>query len=104
LGIEEGVGLVDRVYLCGVTGQLDDEIRLRVCMECVEDRCELYEGLEERMHVGRWYLSGSELRLCRLPAVVCDLPGRLGDERREGEPVVILVFLEVGKGDEKESA
>lgn len=48
------------------------------------------------------YLSRAELLLARLPAVRCDLPGGLGDERWEREPVVILVFLEVRKGDEKE--
>ena len=51
----------------------------------------------------RCYLSCTELLLCRLPTVVCDFPCRLGDERRKGEPVVILVFLQIGKGDEKES-
>ena len=100
---EERVGLIDRVYLCGVTGKLDDEIRFRVCMECVEDGCELEERLDERVRVPRCYLSCTELLLCRLPPVVCDLPGRLGDERREGEPVVILVFLEISECDEKKS-
>ena len=106
LGIAAGkerVGLVDRVYLCGITGQIDDEIRFRACMECGEDRCKLYEGLDDVCAWGRCYLSCRELLLRKLPAVVCDLPGRLGDEGREGEPVVILVFLEVGKGDEQES-
>ena len=57
------------------------------------------------MHAGerrRRYLSCTELSLGSLPAVLCDLPGGLGNECGEREPVVILVFLEISKGDEKE--
>jgi hypothetical protein len=40
---------------------------------------------------------------CLPPSLVADLPGRLGNEGRECEPVVVLVFLEVGEGDDEEA-
>ena len=48
------------------------------------------------------YLGGTELFLGGLPAVLCNLPGGLGDKGRKSKPVVILVFLEICKGDEEE--
>lgn len=58
------------------------------------------------MNVCMWtrrYLSRTELLLCSLPTALRNLPCGLGDERREREPVIVLVFLEIGECDEKES-
>lgn len=37
------------------------------------------------------------------PAAIRNLPGRFGDHGRESEPVVELVLLQVGEGDNQEA-
>lgn len=43
---EEGVGLVDWVYFCRVAGWFEDKVGFGVCVECVQDRCELCRWLD----------------------------------------------------------
>ena len=52
---------------------------------------------------GRDYLGWSDPLLGRLPAILCDLPGGFGDEGGECEPIIVLILLEISKGDEEES-
>ena len=45
---------------------------------------------------------GSKFNISRLPPIASNLPCGLRYEREKHEPVVVLVFLEIGIGDEEE--
>jgi hypothetical protein len=50
------------------------------------------------MHASHLFVGEDVTR--RVPTTVLDLPGWLGDKGRKGEPIVVSVFLEIGKSDE----
>lgn len=69
---------------------------LKIDVSCTGSQTSVHEG-------ERCYLSCTKVLFGSLPAVVCDLPCWLGDERGERKPVIVLVFLEICKRDEEKS-